>query len=78
MKQEGKLCNDVATVSEIKYQNVWVSIGGGCQAVVTATTRCGWVKFKECGQLLCGKRFPLRLKGDISTTCVWLEILCGI
>ena len=31
-------------------------------AVVTARTRCGWAKPRECGELLNG-RFPLKLKG---------------
>ena len=25
-----------------------VSAGGGCEAAVTARTRCGWVMFREC------------------------------
>ena len=38
-----------------------VSVGGGCEAAVTARTRSGWVKFRECGELLYCRRFPLRL-----------------
>ena len=34
---------------------VTVSAGGGCEAVITARIRCGWVKFKECGELLFGR-----------------------
>ena len=30
---------------------------------MTARTRCGWVKYRECGKLLYGRRFPLMLKG---------------
>ena len=29
-----------------------MSAGGGCEAAVTARTRCGWVTFMECGELL--------------------------
>ena len=29
-----------------------VSASGGCEAAVTARTICGWVRFKECGELL--------------------------
>ena len=36
--------------------------GGGCDAAVTDRTRCVWIKFRECGELLYGRRFPLRLK----------------
>ena len=37
------------------------SAGGRCEA---ARTRCGRVKYIECGELLCGMVFPLRLKGN--------------
>ena len=32
---------------------------------VAARTRCGWVKFRECGDLLHVRRFPLMLKGAV-------------
>ena len=35
--------------------------GGGCEAAVTARTRCWWVRFGECGWLVHGKRFLIRL-----------------
>ena len=31
-------------------------------AAVTARTRCGRVKLRECGELLYGRIFPLKLK----------------
>ena len=37
-----------------------VNISGGCKAAVTARARIGWVKFRECGELLNSKRFSLR------------------
>ena len=42
-----------------------MSVGGGCEAAVTGRTRCWWVKFRECGELLYGRRFSLKLKGAI-------------
>ena len=38
-----------------------VSAGGGCEAAVTVT-RCGWVKFKECGKLLYERKSTIRQK----------------
>jgi len=38
-----------------------VNTSGRCKAAVTA--RVGWIKFRECGKLLKGKRFPLKMKG---------------
>ena len=49
--------------------------GGGCLAAVTARTRCGWVMFLECSELLYGRRFPLRLKGAVCRSCVRPAIL---
>ena len=50
------------TVRGFTYAGDRVSAGGGCEAAVTVRTRCGWVKFRECGELLHRKIFPLRLK----------------
>ena len=54
-----------------------MSAGGGCEAAVTARTRCGWVKIREWGELLYGRRFPLKLKGSVYRNYVWPAILCG-
>ena len=50
------------TVKKFTYLGDRVSAGGGYEAAVTARTRCGWVKLRECGELLYGRRFPLKLK----------------
>ena len=52
------------TVREFTYLDDRASANGGSKAVVTGGTRCGWVNFVECGELLYG-RFPLRLKGAV-------------
>ena len=65
MKQEEKLSDEVETVWEFTYLGDRVSAGGGCEAAITARTRCGWAKLRECGELLYGRRFPLKLKGDV-------------
>ena len=44
---------------------------------MTARTGCGWVKFRECGELLYGTRFPLRLEGAVCRSCVRTAILYG-
>ena len=40
MEQEDKLCSGMETVGEFPYLDDRVSAGGGCEAVVTARTRC--------------------------------------
>ena len=77
MEQEEKLCDEVETVKEFIYLGDRVSAGGGCETAVTARTRCGWVTFRECGELLYGRRFPLRLKGAVYTSYIRLAILYG-
>ena len=51
-----------------------VNAGGGCEIGVTARARIGWVKLRECGELLNSKRFSLKLKGMV---CVSLSLLYG-
>ena len=62
MEQEEELCDEEGTVREFTYLGDRVSAGGGCDVAMTARTRCGWLKFRECGELLYGMRFPLRPK----------------
>ena len=49
---------------------VKVDTSGGCEAAVTAIARIGWMKFKECGELLNSKRFSLKMKGMVYWSCV--------
>ena len=53
------MCDDVETVGEFMYLGDRLSAGGGCEAAVSARTRCEWVKFGECCELLYGRRFPV-------------------
>ena len=55
--QEEMLCDEVETVREFTYIGDRVSAGGGYEASVVSRTRCGWVKFRECCDLLYGRRF---------------------
>ena len=41
MQQEEKLCDEVETVRDFTYLGDMVSVCGGCEAAVTAKTRCG-------------------------------------
>ena len=47
VEQEVKLCDEVETESEFTYPGDRVSAGGGCEAAVTAKTRCEWIKLRE-------------------------------
>ena len=72
-----KLHDDVETVTEFSYQGDRIDSEGGCVADVKSRTRLGWVKFGECQDLLCGKKFPLKIKGIVYKSCVKSAILHG-
>ena len=71
-----KRSDEVETVKEFTYLCDRVSTGGGCEAAVTAR-RCWWVMFRECGELLYGRRFPLWLKWTVYKSYVRPAILYG-
>ena len=47
------------------------------EAAVTVRTRCGWIMLRECGELLYGKRFPLKLDEAVYKSNVRPAILYG-
>ena len=65
------------TVWGFTYLGDRVSASGGCEATVTAITRCWWVIFKDCDELLYGRRFHLRLKEADHRSCVRPATLYG-
>jgi len=52
------------------YLSNELNVTGGYDTAVTVRTRIGWMKFRECGELLQGKIFLLKIKG--------LQELCKI
>ena len=60
-----KLCDEVETVNGFCYLGDGLNASGGCEAAVTARVRIGWVRFRECGELLLENRFPLKMKGKV-------------
>ena len=72
-----KLCDEVETVNGFCYLGDKLNASGGCEAAVTVRVRIGWVRFRECVELLLGNRFPLKMKGKIHHCCVRPAILYG-
>ena len=60
-----ELCEEVGTVRGFCYLGDRVNASSGCEAAVTARARIGWVKFRECRELLNSKRFLLKSKGMV-------------
>ena len=44
-------------------------VNSRCEAEALVMTRLGWVKFRERGDLLHGRRYSLKMKGRIYQTC---------
>ena len=74
-----EFCEEVETVRGFCYlrDKVNASTSGGCEAAVPARARIGWVKFRECGELLKSKRFSLKVKGMVYRSCVRVAMLYG-
>ena len=61
----------------IWYLRDRLNASGDCEAAVTAKVKIGGVRFRECGELLLGNRFPLRMKGKVYCCCIRSAILYG-
>ena len=72
-----KLCDEVESVNEFRYLGDRLNASSGCEAAVTARVRIGRVRFRECGELLLGNGFPLKMKGKVYRCCVRSAILHG-
>ena len=72
-----ELWEEVESVRGFCYLGDRVNASGGCEAAVMARARIGWVKFKECRELLNSKRFSLQMKGMIYRSCVRSAMLYG-
>ena len=65
-----KLCDKVETMNGFCYFGDRIKSSGGCEATVTARVKIGLVRFRECGELLLGNRFPLTIKGKVYCCCI--------
>ena len=65
------------TVNIFCYSGEKLNSIGGCEAAVTAGVRIGLVRFRKCGELLLGNRFPVRMKGKVYCCCIRSAILYG-
>ena len=65
------------TVSKFTYLGDKLNATRGCKTAVTARSRIGWMMFRECSEILKGRRFSLKIKGKIYKSCVRSAMLCG-
>ena len=65
------------TVKIFCYLGDRLNASGGCEIAVTSRVRIGWMNFRECGELLRGRRFFLRMKGIVYQSCARSAMLYG-
>ena len=63
--EELSFFDQVDFVKRFCYLGHRLNVSGGSEAAVIARTRIGWIKFRECGELLYGRKFLLKTKGRI-------------
>ena len=63
--EEISFFDQVDFVKNFCYFGHRLNASGGSEAAVTATTRIGWIKFIECGKLLCDRKSSLKMKRKI-------------
>ena len=71
------LCDVVETVKGFCCLGDRLNASGECETVVTSRVRMGWMKSRECGELLRGRRFSLRMKRMVYRSCVRSAMLYG-
>ena len=67
--------DQVEFVNSFCYLRDRLIASGGSEAAVTARTRIGWIKCRECDELFYGRKFSLKMKGWIYQICVRSAIL---
>ena len=70
-------CDKVETVKGFRYSGDRLNDSGGCETAVTSRVRIRWMKFRECGKLLRGRRFSVRMKKMVYRSCVRSAMLYG-
>ena len=63
--EEVSFFDQVDFVKSFCYFGDRLNVSGGSKAAVTTRTRIGWINFRECGKLLYGRKFSLKIKGFI-------------
>ena len=75
--EEISFFDQVDFVKSFYYLEKRLNAGGKSEAAVTAKTRIGWTKFRECEELLYGRKLSLKMKGRIYQSCVRSPMLYG-
>ena len=77
-EQQEVVCDEVETVKGFCYLGDRLNASGGCEAAVIARTRVGWKKFRECREILFGKRLSFLERKDIRLRNMFVVFLSKI
>ena len=75
--KEDCVIDDVGRVESFVYLGDELNAGGGCLSAVTARVRVGWRKFRELSEVLCGKKWSVKMKGKLYKTSVRTAMVYG-
>ena len=75
--EEISFFDQVNFVKSFCYLGDRLNASGQNEAAVKARTRIGWIKLRECGELLYGRKFSLKTKGRIYHSSVRSAMLYG-
>ena len=64
-------------VKSFCYLGNRLNTSGRSEAAVTARTQIGWIKFRECRELLFGRKYVLKMKERIYQSCIRSAMLYG-
>ena len=73
MEPTENLCNRMKTVKEFCYSGNKLKLSGGCDAVVTARMRIGWIKRENVVSYCLEKDFRSRPKQEFSRVASGLQ-----
>ena len=71
------LGEEVERVTHFKYLGTSIEEEGGMETEIAKRVGAGWMNWKKCSGVLCGKKMPVKLKGKVYRTVVRPAMLYG-
>ena len=75
--EEISFFDQVDFVKSFCYLGDRLNVSSGSEAAITTRMRIKWIKFRECEELLHGRKFSLKMKGRIYQSCIRSAMLYG-
>ena len=75
--EEISMSDGIERVDSFVYLGNKLNAGGGCLSTATARVRVGWMKFRELKEVLCGRKWSVKMKGKVYRACVRTAMVYG-